>query len=350
VDVGGVAGKEHAAGPVAGGVAVVEPEVGQPCRVAQAQPATGEAVDDGLQVAQRGRARVVLAAIVAAGRWPHADHAPGRRPAEREAEQHPGRPREHMDAAGLQAAVDLEVGEHEGARVGGTPEGDAGEVAHGAVGAVAADQVAGSHPLGPAVVVAQRADQLLVVLVGVDAGQLHAPLDGDATRGQVLAEHGFGLGLGEEQQERVGGVVQADVEQPQRHRVAAGVHLQVDGVVAPFDQGLGDAEAAEDLEGARLDGQRARLVHAVVLAVDDPGAGAVGVELRGQRQAGGAGTDDEHVELLAAGRVAGVAAGHRVSLPCGWSGRDRRLGCGRLRLVGGWPGDWIELVGPEFSG
>jgi len=44
----GVAGEEDTAGAVAGGVAVMEAEVGQPDRVAQPQAAAGERVGDRL--------------------------------------------------------------------------------------------------------------------------------------------------------------------------------------------------------------------------------------------------------------------------------------------------------------
>ena len=57
--------------------------------------------------------------------------------------------------------------------------------------------------------------------VGVEADQLHAPLDRDAAAGQVVPQDLFGLGLGDQQQERVGGVVQAEPEQPDADDAAA---------------------------------------------------------------------------------------------------------------------------------
>jgi hypothetical protein len=63
---------------------------------------------------------------------------------------------------------------------------------------------------------------------------------------------------------------------------STGMHLQSDGGIAPLDQRRGDAERGEDLEGARLDGQRPGLVHPVGLPVDDTDACAVCVQLRGE--------------------------------------------------------------------
>jgi hypothetical protein len=115
--VGGVAGEEDAPRPVAGGVPVMEAEVGQPDRVAQPQAAAGEGVGDCLQVRERGLERLLLVLVGARHRGPHAGHAPGRGPAERKEEQHPRSSDEDVCGAALQFAVDLEVGEHERVRV-----------------------------------------------------------------------------------------------------------------------------------------------------------------------------------------------------------------------------------------
>ena len=55
----------------------------------------------------------------------------------------------------------------------------------------------------------------------------------------MVSQHLFSLGLGDEQQERIGGVVQAEPEQPDADDAAAGVELDPDRVVAPRDQLLG---------------------------------------------------------------------------------------------------------------
>ena len=80
--------------------------------------------------------------------------------------------------------------------------------------------------------------------VGVEADHLHAPLHLDTAAGQVVTEYLLGVGLGDEQQERVGRVVQAETEQPDADDTTAGVELDPDRVVAPRDQVLGNTEPA----------------------------------------------------------------------------------------------------------
>ena len=126
--------------------------------------------------------------------------------------------------------------------------------------------------------------------------QLDAPFDRRSAGGEVLAEDGLGLRLGEEQQERKARVVQADVEQGRTRGSGPAVHLQLDGGVAPLDHGVGKAEPAEHLQRPRLDGERPGLVDPVELAVDEPEPGAERLELRRQGQAGRAGADDQDVD------------------------------------------------------
>ncbi len=79
---------------------------------------------------------------------------------------------------------------------------------------VAAGDVGGGHDLLATVAVAQRGHGGVGGVA--QAGQFNAAFHVDADRGQVLAEDALGLGLGQEQQVRIGGVSQAEVEQ--RHR------------------------------------------------------------------------------------------------------------------------------------
>ena len=104
-------------------------------------------------------------------------------------------------------------------------------MADGASGAVAADQVAGAYLLGPAVSMTQGAAD--GVGIGVEADQFHAPLGRAAATGQVVEQDLFGFGLGDEQQERIRGVVKAETEQPDPDDTTAGVELDPYGVVAP---------------------------------------------------------------------------------------------------------------------
>jgi hypothetical protein len=105
----------------------------------------------------------------------------------------------------------------------------------------------------------------------VQLGQLDTALETDAGSGEVVAEDAFGFGLGQEQQVRVGGVGQAEVEQGHRHLAATGVQAQLHGPVAAFDELVGDAESGENFQRARLDGQGSGLVDPVVGAVDERG-------------------------------------------------------------------------------
>ena len=106
------------------------------------------------------------------------------------------------------------------------------------------------------------------------ADKFNAAFHGDAGRGQVLAEDAFGLGLGQEQQERVGGVIQAEVEHWHRQYPAGDVHAQLHSPVSASDQLVSDAEAGQNLQSARLDRQRAGLVHPVQATVDEAGPDA----------------------------------------------------------------------------
>jgi hypothetical protein len=200
-----------------------------------------------------------------------------------------------MGGTVLQPAVDLEVAERESVGIAAALERDPCALADAAVRAVAADQVARPHLLAAPVPVAKRAGDLQ--LIGREGDQIHAALHLDAPFGQVLVQHRFGLGLRDEEQERVGGVLEPDVEQPDRHDPLAEVQPQLHGVVAALDQLLGDLERPQDLERARLHGKRTRLVHAVELAIDDSDAGAERVQLRGERQPGRTGANDQNTEL-----------------------------------------------------
>jgi hypothetical protein len=214
VDVSGVPGQEDAAGPVARGLAMLEAEVGRPDRITQAQGAAGEAVADRLQLRQRRLVRLDLAVTSGGGRWPHALHSPGRRRAEREEEQHSLGAQEGVRCARLELSVDLQVGQRERLRVGAALEGDSCRPPDGAVSTVAADQVPGAYVLGCAILAAQCAGDL----VGADREreQLDAAFDLEAVGDEDLVQDRLGLGLRDEQQERVSGVFEPDVEEPHR--------------------------------------------------------------------------------------------------------------------------------------
>ena len=80
----------------------------------------------------------------------HGQQPPARGPAQREEQHDALLGQEGVGGVAVQA-VDLQVGQDEGLGVGAALERDPGDAAYGAAGAVAADQVAGSDLLGPAV-------------------------------------------------------------------------------------------------------------------------------------------------------------------------------------------------------
>jgi Domain of unknown function (DUF1330) len=112
----------------------------------------------------------------------------------------------------------------------------------------------------------------------------------------VLAEDAFGLGLGQEQQEWVGGVIQAQIEHRHCQSPAGDVHAQLHSPVSAGDQLVGDTETRQNLQGARLDGQRAGLVHPVQATVDEAGPDTEGGQLRSEGQPSRPGADHEHVD------------------------------------------------------
>ena len=87
------------------------------------------------------------------------------------------------------------------------------------------DHVAGGHDLLAAVAVAQRGRHAVPGVA--QAGQFNAAPHGDTGRRQVPAEDALGLSLGQEQQERVGGVTEPQVEHRHRQHPAADVQAQL---------------------------------------------------------------------------------------------------------------------------
>jgi hypothetical protein len=86
-------------------------------------------IGDRLQVGQRRLGRLLLRARAGHGR-PHAKHAPARRPAQREEEQHPRRADESMRGIAFEVAVHLEVAECERLRVRAALKRNSGEATH----------------------------------------------------------------------------------------------------------------------------------------------------------------------------------------------------------------------------
>jgi hypothetical protein len=124
----------------------------------------------------------------------------------------------------------------------------------------------------------------------------------------VLGENLLRHGLGEEEQEGVGSVLEPDVEQAHPDTACARVEHDAHVRVPQLHESLAHPEGREHLERAGLDRQRTGLVSAIPRPVDDPEPHAEGRELSGQRQAGGPGSDDEDVDV---GRALGLTPGRR---------------------------------------
>jgi hypothetical protein len=230
--------------------------------------------------------------------------------------------------------VGVEVGEDEGLRIGAALEPDPGQAAYGAVPAVAAGHEAGGHDLLAAVAVAQRGRGGVPGVAQAD--QFNATLHADAGRRQMLAEDTFGLGLGQEQQERVGGVLQAEVEHRHRQHPAGDVHAQLHSPVSAGDQLVGDTQPGQNLQGARLDRQRAGLVRPVQATVDEAGPDTECGQLRSQCQPSRSGAHHKHVD-----QPAGHDATLRLAADVGATARPSGTACPRLhhleraRLIAG---------------
>jgi hypothetical protein len=147
VDVRGVTGQEERPRSVPRGASVVQPEVSHPHRLAQRELVAGVGIGDGLQLRQ-----IHPASVVGHGRGTHGQHPPGGGSAQREEEQHPRLGHVRVGGTCLQP-VDLQIGQEERLRICGAGERYAGVLPDGAVGAVAADDVAGANGLGPSVAV-----------------------------------------------------------------------------------------------------------------------------------------------------------------------------------------------------
>jgi hypothetical protein len=141
-------------------------------------------------------------------------------------------------------------------------------------------------------------------LARLELDELDAPLDANALLGQVLVQDSPGLGLRDEEQEWVGRVLEADVEEPHRDDALAGVDLKLRGVVAALDQRLREPEPSQNLERARLNGKRARFVHAIELPVDDADASAERLQLSRKRQPRRPRTDDQDVRVAVCRHIA----------------------------------------------
>jgi hypothetical protein len=146
----------------------------------------------------------------------------------------------------IEVAVRLDVREHEHRRVRTADERDPCQASDGAARTVAPNEEPRTHELGFAAASAKGTDHVIVLWFERD--ELGASLHRDASGGESLVQHALGLGLREEEQERIRGVLEPDVEQPKPLPVSVRAELKLDGGAAELHQLVGHAEAPKDLQ------------------------------------------------------------------------------------------------------
>src|SRR5262252_811939 len=214
--MGGVAREEDAASAVARDLPVMEPEMREPRRVANDDRALRGKGDDRLQLLERQRTfgRFVPAGPVAprlGASDGDSDDPPGGRRTQRKEDGGPTFAEERIDGAGLERAVSLHVAQHEILQVAATLEGEPGPASHDAVCAIATDEIASQDLLLVTVGTSKQAlDEAFPTL---ELDQLHTSLDGDTLTAEVLHQEPLGLRLRDEEDERVPGVLGAELGQ-----------------------------------------------------------------------------------------------------------------------------------------
>ena len=120
----------------------------------------------------------------------------------------------------------------------------------------------------------------------IEPNELDAALHGHAAVGQVFHQDPLGLGLGDEQDERIARIDRTEPAQCRRggppgvevkHQSSAGVSASEERIREP--------ETVEDLESPGLDRERARFVSPIRRAIDDPKRRPESAELGREGQA-----------------------------------------------------------------
>jgi hypothetical protein len=185
-----------------------------------------------------------------------------------------------MGRAAWKVRIDVEVGSQHRPLVVPTLEHHTCMAPDGAVGAVAADQIARSYQLClPAVVSERREDPGLIVAVGQ---QLGSPLHRQSPASQVRDQRRFDLRLAQDEQKRIGRIVEVEARERHRDLAVAEVQLHLGGVVAAIEQRLGDGDRPQHLQGAWLDDQGSGRTARYAASIDNPDRGAEGSQLGGE--------------------------------------------------------------------
>ena len=176
--------------------------------------------------------------------------------------------------------------------VGAAGELDPAGRAYLARAAVRADEVAGAHLFGAGRGLEGGRDTVAVLLRSGQSGvELHEP----AELLDSAAERGVGVVLGDQQRVRVGHVVAglARVEHGAGQNERAEVDPEFRVVRAVLDDLVQDAEILEDLLGAGLDSFGAGAGETLVGCADDPNIDVAVQQICGDRESGGAASDDQ---------------------------------------------------------
>ena len=136
----------------------------------------------------------------------------------------------------------------------------------------------------------------------------------------MLAEQRLRLRLRDEEDEREARVAGAEVAQPEARRAAAvEVEAQRRRRVPARDERVGEIVRLQQLERPRLHADRARLVRPVERPVDEPEGDAERRELRGEREPGRTGADDDRgpaVRVESSPAIIGDRAERAIDFAC----------------------------------
>ena len=291
VDVGGVPGQHDPAAAVVVDDPLVHPVHREPLHVRE--PGGGVAGATAVELGEAVEGVVGEAPDRQLLGAEGGGETPAARLGEGEREQRPVLVEPRVDPVGLELPVEQDIREDDGLLEIGAdaPERQTERAAHGAATAVRAHHPGGADLLAPPRP-GDLDDDTVTLLTKADEAPV--PFDAPARRGDEVGEHLLGAALRGVEQEREPRRVrrrERDAEREARSVVRLGVGDADPGL----DQGVGDTEVVEDLEGPRGDargpggaGRRGGLV-------DHPHSDAAAQEVRGQREADGAGPHDEDV-------------------------------------------------------
>ena len=188
-------------------------------------------------------------------------------------------------------AGETHIGKQERFAIAATSEGDAAHLPNGAVHAVAADDEARSHR---SAIVKLRIDAVPVL---PKPSQLARAQHLATQHHQALEQHTFRDGLRDHQGVWV---ASRQVGEPDRHEHPVAVaDGEARGLDAQGNQRVGNAQRLQDLERASMDHRGPRGVGPGRLAIDDGACDPACGQRRRKREAGGAGTDDQYIGVVA---------------------------------------------------